>query len=795
MTLISQRVRSLAFRASKLRRESDQLIAYARQKCAAAGCRYGAARSGFVNVHLLVSPKSGQAEEPQADSDRETPCTSIWIRTLFAIFAAIVFVSANTRIGVAQDATPRLHALLIGCSKYDSIKPLNGPANDVEMTAATLAAPPYLIPNDRLKTLSSIEDGAAQPTRKNILREFESLRKNAKRGDQVLILMAGHGTQVANDNPDEDWEPDGLDEVFLPVDASFKSAAEFGLRDDMIGELLDELRDKGVFVFLVVDSCFSGTMSRSPIVNAMKLAIRCVDGPKQGVSVTETSALGFGLKSNRGGKRSSNAEDVGVVILYACPSGGKAIEQSLPPQENFGGIWHGRLTWKINEILNSATTPLTYRELELRIRWEFAREKWMPMPWLSGTSPDRTFLGVTEYSDRSRITLAKSHDGRFTIDAGILHNMHKGSVLDVRSLVGDEESDSSRPRIRVAESHPLFSYVEKLAGEAGSVSVPARCTLVERGIPEHRLRVAITREKGIDSEADQEQYDALTLALKKAVDRKKSLLAPARIDAADLILIHRQDKYFLETPDSLLAKESALNLPSFGPFELGDGDASEYVEMLECQFTSAARASLLRRIAITDTENIKNGGFKAHIVLHRRRSGEDGWSTMSKAGETVLEDDIIRVQVANIDTRAFDVNMLYLDSAFEITSFFPSKRQVMKNRWITRLDPGEKTPPVQFRISTENVGLDDLMILLTSSTGGKGCHFLGLEQDGIDNCRVDSAATERNVGNNNTKLGALLQELLFSTTDRRSIPLTNLRELAVQRLSWYVRRDTELVAK
>lgn len=731
---------------------------------------------------------------PQVNRENSTPCVACWIRILLAIFATISS-SANIRANAAEDASPRLHALLIGCSKYKSIKSLNGPVNDVAITAGTLSAPPYSIPKSRLRTLSSKEEAGAQPTRENILREFESLRKSVKRGDQVFILMAGHGTQVTNDNPENDWEPDGLDEVFLPVDASFKTAAEFGLRDDTIGELLDELRDEGAFVFLIVDTCFSGTMLRSPIADDIQLAIRCVDGPKQETSAIERSVLDLVLKSNRGSTRSTNAEDGGLAVLYACPSGEKAIEQSLPPQKNFGGgVWHGRLTWKFNQVLNSATTPLTYRELELRIRWEFAREKWMPMPWLSGTSPDRTFLGVTEYPNRSRITLAKSNDGKFTIDAGILHNMYEGAVLGVSPLAGNEDSDSSQPRIRVTESHPLFSYVENLTGEAGSLFLPARCTLLERGIPEHRLKIAIANEEGIASEADRKQREALTTAFKKAIDRNKSLLTPARIGAADLILIYRRGKYFLETPNSVLARKSTLNLPTLGPFEPGEIDDIKYVEMLERQLTSAARATLLRRLAITDAESIENGGFQAHIAIQSKRSGKGDWSTIQSSGETLEKGDIVRVQVTNIDTRVFDVNMLYIDSAFEIASFFPSKRQVITNRWATRLEPGEKTPRVQFEISTENVGLEDFMILLTSSAGGKGSHFLALEQTGINNSSADDASAERNIGNN-TRLGALLQELLFSKNDRQSIPLTNLRKLAIRRLSWYVRRGTDIEAQ
>ena len=67
-------------------------------------------------------------------------------------------------------------------------------------------------------------------------------------GDQVVIYMSGHGTQIPDDNGDED---DGFDEAFLPVDAipPPSGADRFDMtnviRDDRIGELVDALRAKG----------------------------------------------------------------------------------------------------------------------------------------------------------------------------------------------------------------------------------------------------------------------------------------------------------------------------------------------------------------------------------------------------------------------------------------------------------------------------------------------------------------------------------------------------------------------
>src|SRR5208283_1122233 len=59
------------------------------------------------------------------------------------------------------------------------------------------------------------------PTRANIQREFARLAEVAQPGDQVMILMGGHGSQqpeseASKNGPDPELE--GLDQIFLPRD-------------------------------------------------------------------------------------------------------------------------------------------------------------------------------------------------------------------------------------------------------------------------------------------------------------------------------------------------------------------------------------------------------------------------------------------------------------------------------------------------------------------------------------------------------------------------------------------------
>ena len=59
-----------------------------------------------------------------------------------------------------------------------------------------------------------------RPTRANIEREFRRLADRAGPGDQVFVLLAGHGDCQPESDPPHPLhpEPDGIAEVFLPAD-------------------------------------------------------------------------------------------------------------------------------------------------------------------------------------------------------------------------------------------------------------------------------------------------------------------------------------------------------------------------------------------------------------------------------------------------------------------------------------------------------------------------------------------------------------------------------------------------
>lgn len=92
-------------------------------------------------------------------------------------------------------------------------------------------------------------------TRKNIIDGLERLVKELEAGDIGVFSYSGHGTFTADLPPIE--EDDMLDEAIVPIDAV--NDRSLLIRDDEINEILSRIKE-GVHLFLIFDSCHSGTM-------------------------------------------------------------------------------------------------------------------------------------------------------------------------------------------------------------------------------------------------------------------------------------------------------------------------------------------------------------------------------------------------------------------------------------------------------------------------------------------------------------------------------------------------------
>ncbi|MFK7754091.1 MAG: caspase domain-containing protein [Sedimentitalea sp.] len=325
-------------------------------------------------------------------------------------------------------ATPLLaemRAILVGVSDYDDsigLADLKGPANDVRLLADVL--------NQRgvqdLVLLADGVDGGIRPTRTAILGALEAMTLRAGEGDLIYIHMSGHGTRQTDLGGDE---TDGLDEVFLPADTA---RAEPGagvipnaIVDDEIGAAVRALRNTGADVWLVLDSCHSGSGLRA---GSPGTATRYVDPSVLGLTLPDSQQTEVQLIETP----DETEPPGGFLAFYSARSNELAREVSFPSEDG-GAIWYGLFTSKLAARLQSGE-GLSYRQLFQAVLSDM-NDSSVPggarlqTPLWEGSLIDAAVFGGQATSGVRRFAILKRK-----VQAGKLHGLSDGTVL---GLVAD----------------------------------------------------------------------------------------------------------------------------------------------------------------------------------------------------------------------------------------------------------------------------------------------------------------------------------------------------------------------
>lgn len=265
------------------------------------------------------------------------------------ILAALVGWSA---VLAAPAAEAEIRAVLVGVSDYtdeSGIADLKGPANDVRLLARILEERGV----EDITVLADGVEGGARPTRSAIVAAFTRQADVAGPGDLVYLHLSGHGTRQFDLDGDE---TDGLDEVFLPADTA---RAEPGsgtipnaLVDDEIGRMVDAIRATGADVWLVMDSCNSGSGLRA---STPAVASRYVDPALLGVSVRDRAVAREGAVELTGPTLPG-----GYLAFYAAQASEPAHEIEMA--ETGASSWFGLFSAKLAARLDGGA-PITYRQL------------------------------------------------------------------------------------------------------------------------------------------------------------------------------------------------------------------------------------------------------------------------------------------------------------------------------------------------------------------------------------------------------------------------------------------------
>ena len=177
--------------------------------------------------------------------------------TVYCLIGSLILCWSGVQSGALSAtasksvATPYVNgvfrALIIGNNEYkdpDGIwNPLKTPINDAKAIYALLQEEYGFDPNNIMLLKNA--------TRADILAEFSKLAKKSKKKDSIFIYYAGHGYS----------DPETKEAFWIPVDAVGKEDYTY-VRNSTIKSKLAVIADHAKHVFLVSDSCFSGTLLR-----------------------------------------------------------------------------------------------------------------------------------------------------------------------------------------------------------------------------------------------------------------------------------------------------------------------------------------------------------------------------------------------------------------------------------------------------------------------------------------------------------------------------------------------------
>ena len=720
----------------------------------------------------------------------------------------------------SEDGEPRRIALLIGASGYDEDRigegvELYGPKNDVALMIRSLRT--YGVADENMTVLADglDETGIDRPadglaTLAEIRAAFAALNQAARPGDEVLIYMSGHGSRQPQIGVSaERVEADGFDEIFLPLDIGAWEGAQDdrqagvanALVDDEVGALIETLRERGVFVWLVVDTCHSGTSDRSasaPVPGEFRT--REVDMSALGVPVDAVLEAESAVSRTRGAPQAAQPAmelgEGGFVAFFAAHSGQLALEGLLPRAADGERRNYGVMTYQIATSLLAGGVS-SYRDLAYRVLNGY--DDWgarAPAPLFSGEL-DRPIFGTSGDPADIAWPVARQSSTRVEIAAGALNGVGEGAIFELSVLDPDTQ-----------EAHPVFTgpyFVEAVA--VGETRTEARLTGYGEHEAENRLpRYGFLTARMIDP--------GVRFTLNIAVgppprrpdgDERRAMAALAALEQADpaeftapLSFVHdlpaAQVRIQIEDQAVwfLRSGEGVTRDPRTAPahLELADYDeADDLRRAIEGELVKIARVRNLLRAA----QALVNGPGVADLQVRGyvwrpsaprpdpSRDAPDDWpctlpdaervpanatslQQMDADALSVLElshCDIVYLEIFNAGENPVDVTPLYLDSLAGVY-----RMPFLGAETSTRIEPGAPPRVVWAGLRTWNWIADE-----PSSTGLERLVLLAIERDENAALPWDFAflaqdSLQRDAGNPalTSALGALMSGAGFGQT-------------------------------
>lgn len=430
-------------------------------------------------------------------------------RTSVAIICGLVAVFAAPRgqaeaLSLApQSDEGRKLALIIAISDYGDpgLSPVTGEPmrpyrklnamNDIPLVRGALE-----IQGFREENIRVVQDADADAA--GMREAFRWLVREADEGDVVVFHYSGHGHRMTNDNPDEDEETDGYDELLVPYGAhdEFYDGYDGSLhiRDDEVGELLARLRQKvgpaGNVTFFL-DACHSGTATRGGEELAARGSAEPLGPPRGGVGDLSDIGTGMDMGSTTG-TRGGGDDELAPFAVFSAASQRQVAYETYDVD---GKTRVGSLSYALARTLAKAAPGTTYRALFAEITRTLAG-KVRQTPQVEGTLDAQLFSNrLSPQAPYVEVDTVVVEDGMVALGGGSIMGLNVGTQLMVHEVgASGADPETALATISVVESTPLEAIAEIIEGSLDSGAVGAWAFVTKRTFGDLATRVQLDPE-------------------------------------------------------------------------------------------------------------------------------------------------------------------------------------------------------------------------------------------------------------------------------------------------------------
>lgn len=658
------------------------------------------------------------------------------VRRAFAVVGLALAGLLAAAVAEAADGTRR--ALLVGVSDYpkETVGDLQlaGPKNDVALMIDTVRRMGFadretIVLADGLAETAAARAADGPPTRAAILAAFDRLAAASRPGDFVLLYFSGHGSQQPDLAPEKRPvpKPDGLEELFLPIDIGpwedSVGSVRNALVDHELGRAVAAIRATGARVWVVVDACHSGTMTRSGGDGLPKKVDPAVLGiPAAALERARAAAAASAPPATRG--RAGGARKVaegwgfdrlpkapaapaavsaapatepgGYVAFFAAWPDQLALQKNLPRGYGTGERRpHGVLTFYLAQALRSGNAT-TFRDLAHRVMAGYDQFGQAPTPMFEGdlgaVLPGVAGSGVLRWPLRVDA-------GRLTAAAGVVDGLAPGAVVAVSTV---DEPATVRAHARVTAAGVAKADLEPIErdGRGWDPALDRESLLVT---PVEKAADFALRVARPVLETGRPETAALAGALDDLAARRPAGIELVAPDAAADLRLHAVDgRLWFVADDAALVRDGRAKSPSLAlP---AAADAATVSRLLEKALAGFAKARNLVRIAdlVGPGPLAASLDVETFVVIDDRRAAPGALApddrdcgrpdpTLLPAaarrldpGEalpTLAHCDVVWFRLTNRGARPVDVTPLYVDGAGGVAYLGPTTEGI-------RLDPG-----------------------------------------------------------------------------------------------------------